>query len=47
MLRGQIILLQQLLQQPVWTDDQFASCDTQQLDQMIADLRQRLKIGGR
>jgi flagellar biosynthesis/type III secretory pathway protein FliH len=47
LLRGQIILLLQLLQQPVWTDDQFASCDSQQLGHMIADLRQRLKIGGR
>ena len=47
LLRGQIILLQQLLQQQVWTDDQFSSCDTQQLGQMVAVLRQRLNISGR
>lgn len=43
MLQGQILQLQQLLQLPTSTDEQFAACDPDQLSQMLAQLQQRFR----
>lgn len=42
---GQIMLLQQLLKQPVSADDQLAACSIEQLQQLHTELRQRLDLG--
>ena len=42
---GQIILLQQLLKQPVSADQQLAACRIEQLQQLHTELRQRLDLG--
>ncbi|MFM7036210.1 MAG: hypothetical protein ACKO2L_00675, partial [Planctomycetaceae bacterium] len=41
MLQGQIVQLQQLLRLPVSTAEQLATCDLDQLDQMLAQLQQQ------
>ena len=42
-LQGQIVLLQQLLNLPTCTDEQFAACDIDQLTQMFTQLQQQFK----
>ena len=42
---GQIMLLQQLLKQPVSADDQLAACSIEQLQLLHTELRQRLNLG--
>jgi len=42
---GQIMLLQQLLKQPVSADDQLAACSIEQLQLLHTELRQRLDLG--
>ncbi|MFM7038780.1 MAG: PD-(D/E)XK nuclease family transposase, partial [Planctomycetaceae bacterium] len=41
MLQGQIVQLQQLLRLPVSTAEQLATCDLDQLDQLLAQLQQQ------
>ena len=41
-LRGQIVLLQRLLKQPVWTDSEFAACNIEQLQTLMDQLQQRV-----
>lgn len=41
-LRGQIVLLQELLKDRVWTDKDFEGCDTEQLQKIVDQLQQRL-----
>jgi len=43
LLQGQILLLQQLLGLPTCTEEQFATCDIDQLSQMLTQLQQQLK----
>ena len=43
LLQGQIVLLQQLLNLPTCTDEQFAACDIDQLTQMLTQLQQQFK----
>jgi len=45
-LRGQVVLLQQLLKQPVFSNDQLAACSAEQLSEVVADLRHRLELSG-
>ena len=42
---GQIMLLQQLLKQPVSADEQLAACSIEQLQLLHTELRQRLDLG--
>ena len=45
-LRGQVVLLQQLLKQPVFSNEQLAACGAEQLSEVVADLRHRLELSG-
>ncbi len=42
LLQGQIVLLQQLLRLPVSTDEQLAALDLGQLNDMLAELKQKV-----
>ncbi|MFM7833185.1 MAG: hypothetical protein ACKPJD_15450, partial [Planctomycetaceae bacterium] len=41
LLQGQVVLLQQLLQVPVSTDEQLAALDLDQLNHMLTQLQQQ------
>jgi hypothetical protein len=45
-LRGQITLLQWLLKEPVWTEQEFAVCNEATLRELADSLRNRLAASG-
>jgi hypothetical protein len=41
--RGRIVILQEMLGQRVWTADDFAKCDSAQLNALANELQQQLR----